>query len=483
MRHWLGWLMPGVQVKRWLLLFSLGLMLTVAGLILAFDRRLYQLLAAALRWLIGDSVMSKLPAAVQGALLGLLGLAAMAWAVTRVVRWVTDAGPAPAGASGAGTASGNGLGRKALERRLLSRGPRIVVIGGGTGLPAALRGLKEYSANITAVVTVADDGGSSGRLRGEFQILPPGDIRNCLVALADTEGLMEQLFMHRFDQGDGLAGHSFGNLFILALTAVTGDFETALRQSSEVLAIRGQVLPATVEQVALEAELANGGVVRGESRIGDADAPIRRVRLVPEHVAPVPAVLAAIAEADLIVLGPGSLYTSVIPNLLVPGVADAIRASQALKVYVCNIMTQPGETDGYECRDHLQALMDHAGPGIVSHCLVNTAAVPADIRQRYEDMGAEPVRALPGYDSSLGVEVIGRPLLDPAHPGRHDSEQLAAALLQLLLARRGAADFGRTPWDVLLWRERLEARQRQAARANGRPAAVRTGRLRSRWGR
>jgi uncharacterized cofD-like protein len=370
-----------------------------------------------------------------------------------------------------------------LERRLLSRGPRIVVIGGGTGMPAALRGLKQYSANITAVVTVADDGGSSGRLRGEFHILPPGDIRNCLVALADTEGLMEQLFMHRFDQGEGLAGHSFGNLFILALTAVTGDFEAAVRQSSEVLAIRGQVLPATVAQVVLEADLADGRVVLGESQIGQAQAPIRRVRLIPETAAPVPAVLAAIAEADLIVLGPGSLYTSVIPNLLVPGVADAIRASRALKVYACNIMTQPGETDGYQCRDHLQALLDHAGPGVVTHCLVNTAAVPEATRQRYEDTGAVPIRAVLGNDRRLGVEVVGRSLLDPRHPGRHDPDRLAAGLLELLLARRRASDLGRSPWDVLVWRERLEAGQRKAARSHGRLAVTRGSSLRSRWGR
>jgi uncharacterized cofD-like protein len=228
-----------------------------------------------------------------------------------------------------------------FRRQSLRRGQRIVAVGGGTGLPVLLRGLKKYTSNITAIVTAADDGGSSGRLRGEFGILPPGDIRNCLAALAETEMLMEKLFQYRFGQGDGLAGHCLGNLLITALVDITGDFQTAIKETSHVLKVRGQVLPSTLDQVTLNAELADGSHVFGQSRISKVDAPIKSVFLTPAICKAVPEAVTAIEQADMILLGPGSLFTSVIPNLLVPDISAAVNQSHAVKCYICNIMTQP----------------------------------------------------------------------------------------------------------------------------------------------
>ena len=277
------------------------------------------------------------------------------------------------------------------EQNLLSRAPRVVVIGGGTGMPVLLRGLKELTSNLTAIVTVADDGGSSGRLRGELGILPPGDIRNCLIALATTEPLLEQLFQYRFNTDSQLDGHSFGNLFIAAMSEITGDFEAAVKESSKVLAVRGRVLPVTLDNIGLGAELVDGRVVYGESNITADPVAIKKVHILPADVTPLPEALLALQEADAIVLGPGSLYTSVIPNLLVPGIAQAIADSNATKIYACNVMTQPGETTGYTASDHLRAILQHTTPELVDYVLVNTAAIEPALLQRYQAEGAEPV--------------------------------------------------------------------------------------------
>ena len=342
---------------------------------------------------------------------------------------------------------------------------KVAAIGGGTGIPTLLRGMKHYTSNIAAVVTVADDGGSSGRLRTEFGILPPGDIRNCLVALADTEPLMEKLFQHRFHHGEGLAGHPFGNLFILAMTETTGDFYQAVRASSQVLAIRGRVMPSTLDQVVLRAQMADGRIVTGESVIGKANSPIRRVFLerVGEEEAgeihPFQEALQAIEEADVIVLGPGSLYTSIIPNLLVPGVADAIRRSKALKVYVCNIMTEPGETDNYAVSHHIKALIDHAGYGIIDICLVNNEPVSEELKVKYREQNAHPV-TVDAAAHKLGVDVVQRDLLNTNQAYvRHDPEKLAQIINQLFLSRRVYLE--RTPWEFFLLRQRLQERRRQ----------------------
>ena len=315
------------------------------------------------------------------------------------------------------------------------KGPRIVAIGGGTGLSTMLRGLKQYTGNITAIVTVADDGGGSGVLRHELGMLPPGDIRNCIEALANAEPVMRDLLHYRFTEGS-LRGQSFGNLFLAALNGVSDSFDEAVSRMSQVLAITGRVLPVTNCDVQLEAEFENGARVLGESKIfyckKREECRIRRVRLQPEHPAALPEALEAIANADMILLGPGSLYTSVIPNLLVDGITDAILASDAMKIYIGNVMTQEGETEGYTNADHIRALFEHSSPGLVSLCLVNDAPIPQEVQDRYTVEGAEPVRFDKDACAELGVELISRPVSCVINGFvRHDGERLAAALLEL----------------------------------------------------
>lgn len=320
------------------------------------------------------------------------------------------------------------------RERQLGHGPRVVVIGGGTGLSTLLRGIKEHTSNVTAIVTVADDGGSSGRLRKEMGVLPPGDIRNCLVALADSEPLMARLFQYRFPEGDptGLGGHTFGNLFIATMSAITGDFEKAVKESSRVLAVRGKVLPSTLEDVALAAECEGGRIVDGESTISRCGVRITRVFLKPREPKALPEAVEAIRDADVVILGPGSLFTSVLPNLLVRGIASAIRRGEALRVYVCNVMTQPGETDGFTASDHVRAIFEHVGEGLVEHVLVNTGEVPPRLAERYRQEGAYPV--VVDYDKlgELGVSVAGGNLISTTNYARHDPERLAEAIVRML---------------------------------------------------
>jgi uncharacterized cofD-like protein len=319
-------------------------------------------------------------------------------------------------------------------------GRRVVAIGGGTGLPVVLAGLKRYLggpvSELTAVVTVTDDGGSSGRLREELQILPPGDIRNCLVALAEVEPLMAELFQFRFPGAGALAGHSFGNLFLAALARVTGNFLQAIRISSKVLAVRGTILPSTLEVVQLGAELADGQVVRGESRIARHGAAIRRVFLDPARTRALPEVLEAIARAHVVVLAPGSLYTSLVPNLLVGGVADALRGAAGLKVYVANLMTEPGETDGMSLADHITAVYEHAGRGVMDGAVVHGRPFPPDVLARYARSGARPVRADRDRAQALDVWVLDADVARPAELARHHPEKLGRVLARLI--RHGA---------------------------------------------
>lgn len=326
-----------------------------------------------------------------------------------------------------------------LYRGPSGKGPRIVTIGGGTGLSTMLRGLKRYTNNITAIVTVADDGGGSGVLRQELGMLPPGDIRNCLEALANVEPLMSDLLHYRFTDGS-LRGQSFGNLFLAALNGISDSFEQAVSRMSQVLAITGTVLPVTNADVQLEAEFENGARVLGESKIffckKQEQCRVQRVRLLPEHPAALPEALTAIKNADMIVLGPGSLYTSVIPNLLVDGITDAILASDALKVYVGNVMTQDGETEGYSHTDHIRAIFEHSAPGLFSLSLVNSLSIPTQVQKKYALEGAEPVRVDRDACAALGVELIARPVSCVKNDlVRHDAELLAAALLELHAGR------------------------------------------------
>lgn len=323
------------------------------------------------------------------------------------------------------------------------KGPKIVLIGGGTGLGTILRGLKEITPHLTAIVTVADDGGSSGRLRREFGILPPGDIRNCLVAMADIEPLMEKLFQYRFTGSSNLAGHNFGNLFLTAMTEITGDFEVAIKESSKVLAVRGQVLPATTEHVILKAELTDGRVVTGESEIPKAKTPIKSVFLEPAVCKPVTEAITALKEADIIILGPGSLYTSVIPNLLVADIAEEARKSKAVKVYVCNAMTQAGETDNYSASQHLKAIIDHAGPGLVDIALVNTEIISTDILKRYAEEGAKPVRVDLDAITSLGITPLAAEIIAKSNYIRHDAAKLARIILGLYRTQGVRYAFGK----------------------------------------
>jgi len=341
---------------------------------------------------------------------------------------------------------------------------RIVAIGGGTGLSTLLHGLKRYvyapgrsishndpvegpPVDISAVVTVTDDGGSSGRLRRDFEILPPGDIRTCMVALSEDEGLMSRLFQYRFAAGRGLKGHSFGNLFLAAMTHLTGDFAHAVKLSSEVLATRGRIYPSTVSNVVLEAHLEDGSIVAGETRISKSRARIATISLRPRRCRPLEETLEAIAKADLITLGPGSLFTSVIPNLLVEGIPEAIGASPALKAYFVNLMWQPGETVRFSAADHVEAIYRHGLPGLLDCVVVNTQPISDALRRRYAAQAARPVENDIDRLVKLSVAVVGRDLLARTKRVRHDPEAIAAVTLELARAgRRRKLKMSRGPW-------------------------------------
>jgi len=417
----LQWLYPGLGIKRRILAICAGAGLVgyagwlAAGIVLGGEAR--SEIGGA--WITGN-----VPVAAALAIACLLGgLVVLFFGTRSMYRFARGAGEPGAAAIRSGAR--------------LARGPRIVAIGGGTGLSAALSGLKHHTSNLTAVVTVADDGGSSGLLRRGLGVLPPGDIRNCLVALADDESLMSRLFKYRFPEDGGLQGHSFGNLFVAALADVTGDFERAVKESTSVLKVRGQVLPATLESLTLHAELQGGERVEGESTITAAEHLPLRVWLEPDRPGALPQAVDAIAASDLVVLGPGSVYTSIVPNLLIPELCAAVARSRARVVYVCNVMTQPGETDGYSAADHLTALYRHGAAGIVDDVLVNDTPVSPELAATYRAQGAERVEVDDAALASLGVRVVHGRL---AHEGdffRHDPARLAEALLRL--ARRTAA--------------------------------------------
>lgn len=324
---------------------------------------------------------------------------------------------------------------------------RIFSIGGGTGLSTLLKGLKQYAhqigatarepyVDITAMVTVTDDGGSSGRLRREFDMLPPGDVRNCIVALSEDEALLARLFQYRFSSGRGLKGHSFGNLFLTALTQITGDFARAVELSSAVLAIAGRIFPSTRQNVSLRAHLADGRIVDGETRISRSDAPIARIELIPAGVRPTPGILEAIARADVITLGPGSLFTSIIPNLLVRGVARALQRSPAWKISILNLMSQPGETTGLTAAGHIEAIHRHARARLVQFAIANTAPIARPALARYVRARAAQVEIDRQRLEAMGLNVLELPLLAHGEKIRHDPERLAAAVIDLALHSR-----------------------------------------------
>ena len=421
------WLQPGLVVKRWVLTSGLGLLMALVGGAVWADLKPIYWILETLSWLLG-TLTTVLPREFTGPILLLVGVALVLWGQSRSFGSIQQAL-----APDKDTVLIDAL--QAQSR--LNRGPNIVAIGGGTGLSTLLSGLKRYSSHITAVVTVADDGGSSGVLRRELGVLPPGDIRNCLAALSTEEPLLTRLFQYRFSAGGGLEGHSFGNLFLSALTAITGNLETAITASSRVLAVQGQVVPATNVDVRLWAELENGQRIEGESNIGHAPSPIVRLGCIPERPPALPRALEAIANADLIVLGPGSLYTSLLPNLLVPELVSAIQRSRAPRLYICNLMTQPGETDGLDVRGHLRAIEAQLANLGLSQRLF-TAVLAQDnlpstaLIKHYQSRGAEPVVCDSKGLKKDGYDVTQAPLQGarPTSTLRHDPRSLALAVMR-----------------------------------------------------
>ena len=424
--HLLKWLYPGMKFKRWLLLFAVGVMIVSLGIAVVFNYKYIDhieeaIFRAVYLWSGGYdykyTAIAGLAMVVAGASIMLV---AAKFIIKSVITVLLPSNPSEK------------LVDLIYEKRMLGKGPAITVVGGGHGLSVLLRGIKQATSNVTAVVTVADDGGSSGRLRQDLGMIPPGDLRNCLVALADTEPLMEKLFQHRFEGSSELSGHSFGNLFIAAMTQVTGDVETALKESSKVLAVKGQVLPASKEFVRLDAIMEDGTMVCGESQIPEAHKRIHRVKLYPEHAEAVQSSLDAIRNAEAIVLGPGSLYTSVIPNLLVEGIGDAICRSKAVKIYICNVMTQPGETDGYTASMHVKAIMDHAGRNAVDYVIVNSTPVPEDLKRKYAETGAYPVVVDDDALNQLGVGIIKADLITSKDAIHHDPKKLCDSVMRVV---------------------------------------------------
>lgn len=411
-----GWLLPGLQVKRWFALIFVGAVLMTVGILILFDLKpiyntmqFIQQIATQIstEWLAFGIVMI-------GAAIFFKG-----WQKTNLS--ILDIEE---------DRNNDVLLENLYKRRKLNRGPRIVAVGGGTGLSMLLSGAKNITNNLTAIVSVGDDGGSSGRLREEMGILPPGDIRHCITALADDEDLVNKLFKYRFKNGEGLEGHSFGNLFLTALYDITGDMVSAVRASSRVLSIRGRVLPATLDDMKLVAEMEDGRIIHGESTIPEAHGKIKRLFTEPANCKALPDVIQAIREAELIILGPGSLYTSVIPNLLVREISEEIIKSKAKKIYVCNIMTQPGETDNYTVSDHLKALIQHAGSNkIVDAVLVNDY-LPENLAGKYQEAGSYPVKFDVPEVKKLGIKIFAKKLIQDSKEGlvRHSSTRVARAV-------------------------------------------------------
>jgi uncharacterized cofD-like protein len=421
-RRLFQWLSPGIFIKRWLFTIYVGVLMTILGLAIwlkltpifwlfqTIDRAIEFLARVVPHYLSGPIVLG------GGLFLIFWGHSRSLGEISKVLRPDGD----------------QTLLDMLWQNRRLNRGPKIVAIGGGTGLSTLLRGLKLYSANLTAIVTVADDGGSSGRLRRDFGVLPPGDIRNCIAALADEEKLLTELFQYRFEAGDGLMGHSFGNLFLTAMSEITGDLERAVVASSKVLAIRGRVLPATLTDVALWAELSDGRIVQGESNIGSCDGQIVEIGCTPANPPALPAAIAAIEEADYIIMGPGSLYTSVISNLLVPEIAAAIAARNVPRIYVCNIMTQPGETTGYTVADHIDSIDRACGQKLFDAVLVQRNPPSADCLQNYAEENSYPVLLDRDDVKQLGRSIFSVNVMEEDTTTRylrHNSRRLAKALI------------------------------------------------------
>lgn len=403
-----SWMKPGARIKRWIVLLSAGIALICFSILFTIYNY-------------GKGV----PYIIEMATLAFLGLVGVFAAFKLLVK--TFAGK---------SMNGQDISSLLHEKKISVKGPKVVAVGGGTGLSTMLRGLKQYSSNLTALVTVADDGGGSGVLREDLGMLPPGDIRNCILALADTEPIMQKLLQYRFQDGM-LKGQSFGNLFLAAMDGISDSFEEAVKKMSDVLAVTGTVLPITLEDVRLCAETDNGNTILGEFNIGhrsDGDkSRINRVFLNHNKVKPLNEAIEAIMEADIVVLGPGSLYTSIIPNLLVDGVCDALGKTRAVIVYVCNVMTQPGETQGYKLSDHIKAIEKHSHRGLIDYCIVNTSTIPEEMIERYRNDGAELVKVDFDIVKKMGIEIITGDFKSINNGFvRHDSNKLSKKIMELV---------------------------------------------------
>ena len=409
---WLRWLTPGLQIKRWLLLLMASELVLVLGVAYAL-KEVYQTIR--LPGIFFYITLQFWPYWARATIFVIVGVGLLVISYLKLTQSVL--GPFLPGNSTSSVVE------IIHAFRLRGRGPRIVAIGGGTGISSLLRGLKTYTSNLSVIVTVADDGGSSGRLRDEYRVLPPGDFRQCLIALADAEPLMKQLFDHRFKEGS-LDGHAFGNLFIMAMADVTGNFEQALRESGKVLAVKGTIVPSTLQDVTLVASI-NGGSVVGESKIPKQNGPISHVFLKPDGVQVNPEAAQAILSAELIIVGPGSLYTSILPNLLVEGMVEAIKASPALKLYICNVAAQPGETEGYNVEDYLRVIREHVGANLFDFVLVNSNTTHSPTG------GQAPVIFRP-LDTTKHPEVrfIASDVVNVRIPSHHDPDKLARTIMR-----------------------------------------------------
>ena len=418
-----SWLQPGLGIKRWIAFLIVGIFLIALGISMG---------ASALSGEPSFTDVTSLPVGVLVGVLLLAGVVASLLALFRLNRSLLSPYVRP----------GEPVVEVVARHRRLGRGPKIVAIGGGTGLSILLRGLKAHTGNLTAIVTMADDGGSSGRLRRSLGLPPPGDLRSCLAALSDDEDLLTQLFQYRFLEGEELKGHSFGNLFIAALSGVTGSFDRGILEAGRVLAISGRVLPSTLTDVSLAADktpaLESRAIrIEGESRIPDVPGQIRRVYLQPSDPPAYPEAIHALLNAEMIIIGPGSLYTSVMPNLLVPDIADAVRSSRAFRVYVCNVATQTGETDDYDCEAHWNALTQHAGEGLVDLVVANDCLDTT--------LPEEVLLVVPPAEGLRDVPYYATDLVDHDNPWRHQSDLLAERLISLLEERTGPLDWPKVP--------------------------------------
>ncbi|MEN8904410.1 MAG: gluconeogenesis factor YvcK family protein [Clostridiales bacterium] len=439
------WIRPGIKLKRWIVISAFGIMSISFGF----------------SYILREVEKSNLEK-IGSIFMVIIGICMLFISVINSTKTVIDAIKINSGFKL--SLDSNRLSDMLIEKRILIKGPKILVIGGGTGLSTLLRGLKNYSSNLTAIVTVADDGGGSGALREDLGMLPPGDIRNCILALADTEPILEQLLQYRFEEGM-LKGQSFGNLFLAAMNGISDSFEEAVKKVSDVLAVTGKVLPVTLEDVELKAKLDDGYEIEGESKIGCHNdfhpGKIKKISLNHSNVVALPEALESISEADVIIMGPGSLYTSIIPNLLVKGVCSSIDKSKAVKIYISNIMTQNSETDGFTLYDHIKALEDHSYEGILDYCIVNKKELPNELIEKYKNKNSIPVKVNKKNVENLGIKIIEGDLLSIENDlARHNYYKLSEIIIELILNKIILKDSKRAI-DNYYIRDRLKKMQKR----------------------